>query len=60
MKYIFMALAITALSGCGYADRVAAHVTGYSEICVKNVEYIQFASGASVEYDTNGKVVTCK
>jgi len=60
MKYIFMALAITALSGCGWADRVDAHITGYSEICVKNVQYIQFASGASVEYTTDGKVATCK
>lgn len=44
----------------GSAHRKIAEYTGYSAICVDGVKYIQFTSGASVQYDTNGKVVTCR
>lgn len=44
----------------GSSHRKIAEYTGYSHICIDNVEYIQFVSGASVAYDTNGKVKTCK
>lgn len=28
------------LTGCGWADRVAATSTGYARVCVDGVEYI--------------------
>ena len=47
------------LTGCGWADRVAATATGYARVCVDNVEYIQFTSGATVAYTPDGKIKTC-
>ena len=44
----------------GAVHRRIAQYTGYSTICVDGVKYIQFTSGASVQYDANGKVVTCR
>ena len=59
MKYVILAMMTVTLCGCGSWNRTVAHYTGHSEVCVKGVEYVQFPSGASVEYDRNGKVVTC-
>jgi len=48
-------------TGCGYIDRGVATVTGGgAEACVDNVIYLQFTSGVSVKYDTNGSIATCK
>jgi hypothetical protein len=47
------------LVGCGAVDRMVAHYTGYSKICVDGVTYLQFTSGASVQFDKSGKIVTC-
>lgn len=44
----------------GTSHRKIAEYTGYSTICVEGVKYIQFVSGASVQYDASGKVVTCR
>jgi outer membrane lipopolysaccharide assembly protein LptE/RlpB len=58
-----MALLIGAfllLAGCGWWERVTAHYTGWSRICVDGVSYLQFTSGASVEYTPDGKVRTCR
>lgn len=63
MKKVFSALivglAIVSMSGCGKFDRAEAHFTGYSKICIDHVQYIQFSSGASVQYDVHGNVVQC-
>jgi hypothetical protein len=48
-----------AMSGCGQMERVGAKFTGYSEICVDGVQYLQFTSGASVKYNADGSIVTC-
>lgn len=48
------------LGSCGKIDRTLAHIKGAQEICFKGVEYVQFASGASVEYGPDGHVVMCK
>ena len=50
---------LTSLSACGKLDRTIAHYRGYAEVCVHGVDYLQFSSGASVEYDREGHVVTC-
>ncbi len=60
MKYVVAIVLAVLLTGCGYVDRVGATVTGYSEQCVNGVKYIQFTSGATVEYTPDGKVATCK
>lgn len=48
------------LSGCGWFDREVAKLTGHSKHCVGNVLYIQFASGATVAYNPDGSIKTCK
>lgn len=48
------------LAGCGKLDRTVAHYRGWSEICVHGVQYLQFSSGASVEYTTDGHVKNCQ
>ena len=48
------------LAGCGWLDRGIATYTGWSRICVAGVSYLQFTSGASVEYTPDGKVKTCR
>lgn len=59
MKNIVLILLVVFLTSCGYVDRTVAHYTGFSKICIDKVQYIQFTSGASVQYDTSGKVVIC-
>lgn len=51
--------ALLSLAGCGWVDRGAAYATGYSRSCIDGVEYLQFASGATVAYTPDGKVKTC-
>lgn len=58
MKPTILLLAVM-LTGCGWADRVAATATGYARVCVDGVEYIQFTSGATVAYTPDGKVKLC-
>jgi hypothetical protein len=58
MKTIF---ALLFLTGCGALDRFSAHITGdASEVCHDGVLYLQFTSGASVKYNTDGTMATCK
>lgn len=62
MKYSVLLAALMAivLEGCGKVDRMVAHYTGYSKICVDGVSYLQFTSGATVQRDRNGQVVRCE
>lgn len=48
------------LSGCGGWERVVANVSGWSRVCVDGVSYLQFVSGVTVEYTTEGKIKTCR
>jgi len=59
MKYIMIAALAMSLAGCGKLDQIEAHYTGYSKICVDQVQYIQFTSGAAVQVDANGKPIGC-
>lgn len=45
---------------CGALERMTATYTGWSRMCVGGVSYLQFTSGASVEYTPEGKIKTCK
>lgn len=58
-ELIAIGLIILILAGCGKMTQMDAHWTGYSIICVNGVSYIQFTSGASVQYDQAGKIVSC-
>lgn len=59
-KLILIALALT-LSGCGWFDRQVSSVTGgATKVCVDGVVYLQFTSGATVAYNTDGTVKVCK
>jgi hypothetical protein len=59
MRFAIMAVLMLGLTGCGVADRVVGGVTGYANICVKGVNYLQFTSGATVQVDRDGKPVAC-
>jgi len=48
------------VAGCGWVERVTATATGWSRICIAGVSYLQFTSGATVEYGTDGKIKLCK
>lgn len=54
-----MVLGLSVLSGCGAIERETAYFTGHSKICVDGVQYLQFTSGATVQYNADGTVKTC-
>jgi len=60
MKISLAFILILLLAGCGQLSRATAIWTGYDVQCVDGVRYIQFSSGVTVKYDTNGKIETCK
>jgi hypothetical protein len=59
MRLIFMT-AMSVLSACSVGERINTAVTGHSTQCIDGVEYVQFASGASVAYTPDGKVKSCR
>lgn len=53
-------LIVFTISGCGVVDREVARLTGTGlGQCWHNVMYIQFTSGASVAYNSDGSIMTC-
>lgn len=48
------------LSGCGYVDNHLMNYTDHLTICVDGVNYVQFKTGASVKYNADGTISTCK
>lgn len=59
MKILLMVPIILALAGCGAFERYTASITGYSRVCVDGVSYLQFTSGATVEYRPDGSIKRC-
>lgn len=62
MKKLFggiVVVVIVVLSGCGQYERGVAQMTGYSKICIEGVSYLQFSSGATVQYTRDGKIKGC-
>lgn len=57
---IAVVLAGLTLTGCGWFDRKMASFTGYSKVCVEGVTYLQFTSGVTPQYTSDGKLVSCK
>jgi len=61
VKVIAGIVVVLTLTGCGWFDRKIAAITGgASKTCVDGVMYLQFTSGAAVQYSQDGKVVDCK
>lgn len=64
MKQVFalslIVIIATTLTACGKIGQLEAYSTGYSKICIDQVTYIQFTSGATVHTDQTGKPVPCK
>lgn len=54
-----LAVLCLVLAGCGQMERATAAWTGYSTMCVQGVSYIQFTSGASVQYNIDGSIKRC-
>lgn len=59
MKKLWILPVLLALTACGKMERAVARYTGYSEMCVDGVTYIQFTSGATVKVDRDGRPVAC-
>ena len=58
MRILFMCLILTS---CGWYDRQKASVFGgATELCHEGVSYVQMTSGASVQYDIDGRVKRCE
>ena len=66
LRYVLGVLVVVSVIGAilffssGYFKRTLAQYTGYSTICVDGVKYIQFISGASVKYTTDGSIEKCR
>jgi len=58
-KYLTIATIVLLLTGCGAYSKAVAYLTDYSRYCINGVSYIQFTSGATVEYTKEGKIKTC-
>ena len=49
------------ISGCGKIDQLKANYSGQpTEVCIENINYLQFTSGATVKYNKEGKISLCK
>lgn len=59
MKTLILLLSVFTLSGCGQIGKINAKLTGYDKSCIDGVVYLQFASGATVAYNTDGTIKTC-
>ncbi|MDZ4726886.1 MAG: hypothetical protein SH817_12070 [Leptospira sp.] len=59
MKKIIIVLSLLFV-GCGTLSRGCAKYFGSDEVCIDGVKYIQFTSGASVKYNPDGTIATCR
>jgi hypothetical protein len=57
---ILLLLVACMLGGCGWFDRTfISNVKGHSKECIEGVSYLQFPSGVTVQYTSDGKIKTC-
>jgi hypothetical protein len=60
-KLIIFMILLPIISSCGEWDRTKSKFTGdATKTCVDGVTYLQFTSGATVQFDLSGKPVPCK
>jgi len=58
MKIVTILILVLTLSSCGVVERMFAGVTGGgTATCFRGVTYVQFTSGASVAYNTDGTIM---
>ncbi len=60
ISILLIALSLLVVTGCGNLKRMEARITGYSEIIIDGVVYLQFPSGVTPKYNSDGKIVTIK
>lgn len=60
MLRITLLASLLFLTSCGYLNRLTGYVKGYERTCIAGVSYLQFPSGASVEYTKDGKIKLCE
>lgn len=59
-KLLAVILLALTLSSCGVMERLFAGVTGGgTATCFRGVTYVQFTSGATVAYNTDGTIMLC-
>lgn len=58
--FLVLIIAIAIYLSSGIFTRKVADLRGHATICVDGVNYIQFSSGASVKYNTDGTISTCE
>lgn len=60
MKTVLVVLLALTMTGCGWMDRKIASIGGRAaETCIDGVVYLQFTSGATVKYNTDGTIALC-
>jgi hypothetical protein len=63
MKYLILLLLVilfVSFSSCGSCSKWNAEMTGHSEVVIDGVVYLQFSSGVTVKYNTDGTICTRK
>lgn len=61
MWKVIVIMVCIALAGCGNIDRDIAGLTGSpQETCHDGVLYLQFTSGATVKFNQDSTVATCR
>lgn len=59
LRFLLIATVLM-LAGCGFVDRYfTANIKGHSKECIEGVSYLQFPSGVTVQYASDGKIKTC-
>jgi hypothetical protein len=60
MKKLFLFLLMLSLNSCGGCSKDIATLTGYANVCIDGVHYLQFPSGVTPKFKPDGTIVTCK
>ena len=60
MLAIVLALAAVLVVNSGKFQRTKADYLGYSTFCIDGVSYLQFSSGATVQYRADGTIARCE
>jgi hypothetical protein len=60
MKTVFLIAVVALMFGCGNLSKAKAGITGYDEVVVDGVVYIQFTSGVTVKYNQDGTICRSK
>lgn len=59
MRKLFAICLLLFLSSCGSSSKGIAEITGYSNVCIDGVHYLQFPSGVTPKYSRSGNILNC-